>query len=354
MTPQDTLNISAINAGAWGNKINLVISDGSADPNNEFDLAVELEGELEETHRNLSISHTATNFVEKVITMNSKLLRAELLPNTSDVAGVSRSGPSPATTLPVEHRNFLININQDGFQEIELEDPVTTGEEIAAEIQTAVRALQRLRNSTDPKAFSDFMCEYMDFNLRDIPIKQGKISSQVFTVMLPKQVESEDNEGEEHYKVEFRLPNGGDQEEFASLAVHNEAEAVNKLLARCIQRIDGITEIDESHIEKLSLSAQRKIEETMAELAPQVDLEMEAKCPECEKVFSSPFNMPQFFLDEMKVNLNQLYQEVHFLAFYYKWSESDILSMTRKKRRKYLQLLSEHLERIKKEQTSLQ
>ncbi len=185
----------------------------------------------------------------------------------------------------------------------------------------------------------------IDFDLRQIPIKQGKVSSQVFVATLSGQEAFEGNDGDKHYRVEFRLPKGGDQEELAPLTVNNEPESVNKLLARCIQRIDGVMEIDESQIEKLSPFAREKIEKTMAELAPRIDLEMEAKCPECGKAFSFPFNMSQFFIDEMRGNLNQLYQEVHFLAFYYKWSESDILSMTRKKRRNYLELLNEHVER---------
>ncbi len=165
-----TLKIFAINAGAWGNKIDLVVSDGSADPANEFNLTIKLEGELKEIHRNLSMSPAATNFVEKAITMNSKLIRAERDPsNTSNVAGTSRSGsgPDPATSLPASNRKFLININNDGFQEIELQeielkDSVTTGAEIAAAIQTVVKALTRLRNSTDPAAFTAFTCVYGD------------------------------------------------------------------------------------------------------------------------------------------------------------------------------------------------
>lgn len=187
----------------------------------------------------------------------------------------------------------------------------------------------------------------IDFDLRDIPIKQSKISSQIFPVKVPKQAAFVDNEGHKHCQVDFRLPNGEDQEELALLAANNLYKAVNKLLARCIQQIDGTMEIDESLIGKLSTTARRKIEEKMEELAPQVDLEMEAKCPECKKSFSFLFNVSQSFLDEMKVNRNQLYQEVHFLAFYYKWSEANILSMTRKKRRKYLELLCEQIEESK-------
>lgn len=193
----------------------------------------------------------------------------------------------------------------------------------------------------------------IDFDLKDIPNKQGKMTSPFFTLMLPGQTMNEDNAENGHYQVEFRLPNGGDQEELALLEIHNETEAVNKLLARCIKRMDGIMEINESHIKKLSLSARRKIEKTMSELAPQIGLEMEAKCPECKKNFSFNFNLSQFFLDEMKIKMDQLYQEIHLLAFYYKWSESEILSMTSKKRRKYLELLSDHLGKSKRAYSEL-
>lgn len=187
----------------------------------------------------------------------------------------------------------------------------------------------------------------IDFELNHIPVKHGKISSQVFTMSLEQQKAFKDDERDKDWKIEFRLPNGGDQEGLALLTVHDESKAVHKVLTQCIQRIDGSKDIDESKIGKLSIAERRKIEKTMADLAPQVDMEFEAACPECEQVFSFPFNLSQFFLEEFKGNINQLYQEVHFLAFYYHWSELDILSMTRKKRQKYLQLLSDHIAGIK-------
>lgn len=185
----------------------------------------------------------------------------------------------------------------------------------------------------------------INFDTREIPIKQGKISSRFFTTKLPKKTAFKDDGGKNQYQVEFRLPNGGDQEELASLALKNETEAVNKLFSRCIRRIGRLTKIDESLVQKLSIPAREKIEKTMKELAPQVDPEMEAVCPGCNTVFPFPFNMAQFFLNEINMNLDQLYQEVHFLAFYYKWSEAEILAMTQKKRRKYLELLSDQLGR---------
>ncbi|MGA1841678.1 MAG: hypothetical protein ACMUIU_13730 [bacterium] len=189
----------------------------------------------------------------------------------------------------------------------------------------------------------------MDFDLSHIPIKKGRISSRVFTLKLPNRAKGKKTGTEGQYKVDFRLPNGGDQEALAPLILKDESEAVNKLLMRCIQGIDGDNNIDEHRIKKLPSSIRRRIEKAMSDLAPQIDLDMEATCPECKRTFPFPFNMSQYFLDEMKAKLDQLYREVHSLAFYYKWPESEILSMTTRKRRKYLELLAEQIEINKKE-----
>jgi hypothetical protein len=182
----------------------------------------------------------------------------------------------------------------------------------------------------------------IDFNLGNVPIKKGDISSQVFTTRVPA---SGNKKKSKYSHVEFRLPNGGDQELLSPVFLDDNSEVEDLLLARCINRIDGKKKKDGSIIEKLSPIARESIAKKMEEIAPQVDLKIDVKCPECGNEFSFDFNIAQFFLDEIKLNLNQLYREVHFLAFYYKWSESEILSMTRRKRRKYIELLSEQTEK---------
>jgi hypothetical protein len=41
--------------------------------------------------------------------------------------------------------------------------------------------------------------------------------------------------------------------------------------------------------------------------------------------------------------MKHLYREVHLLAFFYHWSEAEIMGMTAKKRHLYLDLLTEAL-----------
>ncbi|MGH7392800.1 MAG: DUF6760 family protein [Candidatus Rokuibacteriota bacterium] len=45
------------------------------------------------------------------------------------------------------------------------------------------------------------------------------------------------------------------------------------------------------------------------------------------------------------MNLETLYRDVHALAWHYHWSEREILTLPREKRRRYLGLLAQALER---------
>ena len=84
----------------------------------------------------------------------------------------------------------------------------------------------------------------------------------------------------------------------------------------------------------------------MEEAAPQVDLTLEAHCPECARAFAVPFDLLGFFLGECKTSRALLYREVHYLAYHYHWSEQDILALPREKRRTYIALLAEELRRV--------
>jgi hypothetical protein len=207
-TPAKTLTVKAANEGAWGNKLDVVIANGSGDPDNEFsiqvfkdrsDLVPPLPPLLLETHDDLSMNSAANNFVEKVVAANSSYITAEvtaantatagagtslsgMLPvgNGADVLelgtanggtetvgvagppatrGTSRSGDTPSTNPPADKRKFMININADGSREITLPPEVATGPDIAAAIQTAVRGLSANTPSNQP-AYNGFTCVY--------------------------------------------------------------------------------------------------------------------------------------------------------------------------------------------------
>jgi hypothetical protein len=207
-----TLTISAANEGAWGNKLDVEISDGSADPNNEFgirlfrdrsDLNPPKPPLLLETHDNLSMDPLAANFVEKALSANSQYLSAQTdatnLANTANMTGTSRggqrrvgngadllkltaatggvatpgtpaptagtlaSGAAPSTNPPADRRKLNINLNGDGPKEITIPSTPNSGAAIAAAIQTAVRALTPT-NPTNQGAYNGFTAAFTGGN----------------------------------------------------------------------------------------------------------------------------------------------------------------------------------------------
>jgi hypothetical protein len=131
--------------------------------------------------------------------------------------------------------------------------------------------------------------------------------------------------------IRFRLPTGGDQEAVVGTPID---AAADQILARCLLDSD-----------EPSLNAEERtaLIEAIEAKAPRLEVELDLQCPECAGPFVSPFDTTTFFLSEMRISAAQLLREVHTLAFYYHWSEADILSLTRDRRRSYLALLNETL-----------
>ena len=71
---------------------------------------------------------------------------------------------------------------------------------------------------------------------------------------------------------------------------------------------------------------------------------MAAACAGCGRTFVVPFDIPRFLLGELRTDSQLLYQEVHYLAFHYHWSEHEIMGMTRDKRRTYIDVLADSIE----------
>lgn len=167
---QRSLTIAAVSPGFWGNRLEVSISNGSRDSGNEFNLTVFSEGETtaRERYENLSMVPSAPNFVESV-TSNSKFIRVTVNDgNTNATGGSSRGAGAPTVPLPADRRHFQININNDGYQEVDLQEAVGGGtgqvanldtvENVRDAIQFIVRSLTPQRSSTNVAAFSAFAC----------------------------------------------------------------------------------------------------------------------------------------------------------------------------------------------------
>jgi hypothetical protein len=160
----------------------------------------------------------------------------------------------------------------------------------------------------------------VDFESADVPVQSRPQQTAAYTVQV----------GFPPRTVRFRLPCGEDQEAVLTL---DAGEAARELLDRCV--LDGAGELTDDDREAISSEMER--------LAPQMDLELDLVCPECGVSFVAPFDITSFFLSEMSVRPQDLLREVHWLAFHYHWSESEILNLRRDRRRAYLALLSDTL-----------
>jgi phage tail sheath protein FI len=165
--PQASLTIFANSPGVWGNQLAVVITDGTNDPVNEFNLAVFQQDELTPLERfdNLSMVPGTQNFVETA-TASSRYIRVTInAANSNAQAGTSRGAAAPKA-LTNQKTRFRINVNGDGYQEVNLQAAVpnpapdlNTAANIATAIQARVRALTRLHASTAQNAFANFLCQ---------------------------------------------------------------------------------------------------------------------------------------------------------------------------------------------------
>jgi hypothetical protein len=183
------------------------------------------------------------------------------------------------------------------------------------------------------------------FSMADPGIEYKPVAERFFTERLSAPAGAQAIRGGAA-EIEFRLPTGADQEALAPVFNTDEAQAVNQLAARCVRRIGDCTRIDADAIARLPEETRREIAALMERRAPQLALELELTCPECRADFVTAFDFTAFFLAEMKANLRHLEREVHLLAWHYHWSESEILSLSRRKRQRYVELVQEELERL--------
>jgi len=125
----------------------------------------------------------------------------------------------------------------------------------------------------------------------------------------------------------------------------NEAQALGLLLSRCIERI-GDDPAGPELVRRLSALARLEIERRMEATAPGIELTMDAECPQCGRAFAAPFDPQDFLLGEARASRDLLMREIHYLAYHYHWSESDILEMPRERRRRYIEILADEMERL--------
>lgn len=131
----------------------------------------------------------------------------------------------------------------------------------------------------------------------------------------------------EAYGARFRLPNGGDLEAAAAAARDGVDAGVRLVLERCVVAGDPPERVDE----------------LMAELDPQAEIELGLACPACGHAFTIAFDTGDYLAREVGRDGDALLREIHVLGLHYHWPESELMAMTPRRRRRYLKQLAEAL-----------
>jgi len=100
----DTLKVSAIDEGKWGNALSVRVEDGTLDPANEFNLVVLHKGETVEVLPNLSMDESKPNHVELAINERSDYITVDDLYTTYNT---DQYRPATGT--------FALTLGEDGI-----------------------------------------------------------------------------------------------------------------------------------------------------------------------------------------------------------------------------------------------
>lgn len=134
------------------------------------------------------------------------------------------------------------------------------------------------------------------------------------------------------YEVDYRLPTSRDLLEVAN----NPGGGRELLLERCTEaRSDGIA------IPAAALPAPlvKLLGEAMAEADPQAEVQINLDCPACSHRWSTVFDILSYLWGEIEDWAERLLADVHSLASAYGWSERDIIAMSARRRRLYLEMV---------------
>jgi hypothetical protein len=137
------------------------------------------------------------------------------------------------------------------------------------------------------------------------------------------------------WNISFRLPNGGDFVVMAECGDSNTARQY--LLERCIRSKHCGQSADSSAIPTEVLD---RVREQISILDPLSDIQLAMNCAICGVHWNTRLEMVIYLWTEICAEAQLILQEVHQLASTYHWRESDILMMSRQRRRYYIGLMS--------------
>lgn len=154
---------------------------------------------------------------------------------------------------------------------------------------------------------------------------------------LAGEAELEPMEIEEHgLRLLCRPLNGGD---LAAAAGCTDAAAAGRLLTdRCVLAASrsGVA-VDPS---ELTAAEMEVLSRALSALDPGAEILLDLSCPGCGHLWQSLLDAADCLWSEIDSAARRLLREVHTMARAYHWREADILAMSARRRRRYLEILA--------------
>lgn len=141
--------------------------------------------------------------------------------------------------------------------------------------------------------------------------------------------------------VEFCLPNSLDLAFALQIeGQDSEVAAYQALATRCITRLEqNGTAVGVVKISEMPQLLLKQIEAAIAEADPNAEILLNLTCPACGEGFQELFDIVTFLWDEFSAYAKDIVYEIHVLARFYGWSESEILRMSTQRRQTYLGMI---------------
>jgi hypothetical protein len=141
-------------------------------------------------------------------------------------------------------------------------------------------------------------------------------------------------DGATGHRVRFRLLCADD---LSAAAREPDGEAAERtLLARCVLAAEAAGE--PVAVTDLPPAVTEELGRRMAAADPQGELRLQLDCPECDAGWTTELDPADFVWRELDQRARSTLLEVACLAAAYGWSESEVLALTRERRRAYLEL----------------
>jgi hypothetical protein len=138
------------------------------------------------------------------------------------------------------------------------------------------------------------------------------------------------------HEVQFRLPDSLDL--LAIPAGLDVDSARGLLLDRCV--VAARRRGESVPVAELPAAVVAAVASHMAAADPQANVQLELRCPACAALWQAAFDVVSFFWAEIDAWAQRTLTEVHALARAYGWREADVLSLSPRRRRMYLDMVS--------------